>query len=154
MRNKKAIDERVLLERRKIGSDAFQILFFGLIISVLIQQFINDAPFIQYAYKFVLFIVVSIYIIFRNLLAGNDMYSEVKSNRKMNFINSVVMGLIVAISNTLLREDISTYSTFDVILIGTVTFISAILFAYICLEAISFLSKKRQQNIEAKLDSE
>ena len=38
-------DERIVLQRRKVGSDAFGILFYGLLASVLVQQFILLAPF-------------------------------------------------------------------------------------------------------------
>lgn len=48
MKKQAIIDERVLLQKSKIGSDGFQILLIGLIASILIQQYIFDAPFSQY----------------------------------------------------------------------------------------------------------
>jgi hypothetical protein len=56
-------DERIVYQKRKIGSDAFGIIYFGLIISILLQQFMFDAPFSQYAAEFVLFVVAAVYII-------------------------------------------------------------------------------------------
>lgn len=47
MKNKIQKDERVLVQKRKIGSDAFNMLFFGLLISVLVQQYLFNSPFTQ-----------------------------------------------------------------------------------------------------------
>ena len=46
-------DERIVLQRRKVGSDAFGILFYGLLASVLAQQFIL-CTFSQYAAELIL----------------------------------------------------------------------------------------------------
>lgn len=52
MKKSKMNDERVVSQRRKIQSDAYQILVYCLLISVLIQQFIMNAPFEQFAVEF------------------------------------------------------------------------------------------------------
>lgn len=49
MRKQVKEDERVLAQKRKIGNDAFQILLYGLIAVILIQAYLFNAPFSQYA---------------------------------------------------------------------------------------------------------
>lgn len=51
-------------------SDAYQILVYCLMISVLIQQFIMNAPFAQFAVEFFCLIGSGIYITIRNLSVG------------------------------------------------------------------------------------
>ena len=45
MKREKIQDERIIFQKQKIGSDAFGIVFFGLLISVLLQQFELKATF-------------------------------------------------------------------------------------------------------------
>lgn len=52
MKNNKIQDERILLERRKIQSEAYEWLVVGLMISIIVQQFFMNAPFAQYAVEF------------------------------------------------------------------------------------------------------
>lgn len=147
-------DERVLLEKRKIGSDGFQIVFFALLISILVQQFIFNAPFIQYAYEFILFITISIYILFRNYIVGNDLYETYRSTHKMNILTSVVCGMVVAVINLIQRGTVVNFGTTDSILIFGVTFVSAALTAFVGLTLYHTLNKNRQKKLEARLDED
>ncbi|MEA4813293.1 MAG: DUF6773 family protein, partial [Oscillospiraceae bacterium] len=129
-------DERVLAQKRKIGSDAFNILWIGLLISVLVQQYLFNAPFAQYAVEFVLFIAASIYIVIRNLMVGNDLFRSPKGGQVIVIINSLVCGLTVAVINTILNY--AKYSqTFklpvsaETVLIAGITFISAAAIAFV-----------------------
>lgn len=157
MKNKIQKDERVLAQKRKIGSDAFNILWIGLIISVLVQQYLFNAPFLQYAVEIVLFIMASIYIIIRNLIDGNDLFSSKKGGQSIVIINSLVCGFTVAIINTILNymqysETFKLPITINTVLVAGITFISATATAFVALELIYLMNKKKQKNIESYLN--
>lgn len=73
LRKKLIEDERIAAQRRKIQSDACGILLIVLLVSTLVQQYVFDAPFSQYAVEFVCFVGASIYIVIRNIISGNDL---------------------------------------------------------------------------------
>lgn len=122
-------DERILAQKRKIGSDAFNILWVGLIISVLVQQYLFDAPFSQYVVEIVLFIAASVYIIVRNLMVGNDLFDSKRGGQATVIINSLVCGFTVAVINTALNyvkysETADLSISLNTVLIALITFIS------------------------------
>lgn len=150
-------DERVLAQKRKIGSDAFQILFYGLLLSVLVQQYLFKAPFTQYAVEFVLFIVLSIYVLVRNFMVGNDLFASKMSGQTLVVINSLVCGITVTIVNTVLNyaqygKTVKIPIALNTVLVAAITFVCATVFAFAVLELFYFLNKKKQKNIEARLN--
>jgi cell shape-determining protein MreD len=158
MRTEKIQDERIIAQRRKIGSDAFQILFYGLILSVLIQQYMFNAPFSQYVVEVVLLLTVSIYIVIRNLIAGNDLFTSGKAGNKLVIINSLVCGLAVAVVNTTLNYikfgDLFKTDIVNTLLVSFVTFLSSSIFAFAVFEILYILNKKKQMKIELSLKDE
>lgn len=157
MKNQIQQDERVLAQKRKIGSDAFNILLIGLMISVLIQQYLFNAPFTQYAVEIVLFIAASIYVIIRNLIDGNDLFASKKGGQAIVIINSLVCGLTVAVINTILNymkysETVKLPIVINTGLVGGITFISATITAFFVLELVYLVNKKKQKNIESHLN--
>lgn len=83
MKREKIQDERIIFQKQKIGSDAFGIVFFGLLISVLLQQIVFEAPLSQYAAEFILFTVAAIYVVLRNIVAGIDIFCEGTEGRRI-----------------------------------------------------------------------
>jgi len=158
MKREKIQDERLLAQKRKIGSDAFQILFYGLLLSVLIQQYMFNAPFSQYAVEVVLFLVTSIYVVIRNLMVGNDLFTSNKLGNKLVIINSVVCGLTVAVVNTTLNylkyRDLFKTDIVNTMLVALITFLSASFIAFVPLETLYIINKKKQMQMEAKLKDE
>lgn len=157
MKNQIQKDERVLAQKRKIGSDAFNILWIALIISVLVQQYFFNAPFVQYAVEIVLFIAVSIYIIIRNLIHGNDLFASKKGGQAIVIINSLVCGCTVTIINTILNymqysETVKLPIGINTVLVGGITFISATATAFVGLELMYLANNKKQKNIESHLN--
>ena len=67
-------DERVISAKRKIQSDGFSIVWFLLLISVLVQQYVFKAPFSQYVVEMVIWLTMSVYILILNIAKGNDIY--------------------------------------------------------------------------------
>lgn len=155
MKKEKIQDERVLFQKRKIGSDAFQILFFGLTLSVFIQEYIFKAPFSQYAVEAVLLIFIAIYVVIRNLMVGNDIFSSHKMGQKLVFINSIVCGLIVAVINSTYNYinfgERFTKNILNTVLIPSITFFSASITAFVMFEILYIVNKKKQMQMDAKL---
>lgn len=153
---KKAIiqDERIIYQKRKIGSDAFGILYFGLIVSILIQQFMFDAAFSQYAAEFILFMVAAIYVVIRSILVGNNIYGGRFTGQKMVVLNSIVCGLtIAAVTTTLNAINLGMGKmggASGIVLIAIITFVSGALVAFAALEFLYILNRKRQEQMEAK----
>jgi hypothetical protein len=154
MKRREIQDERILAQKRKIGSDAFQIVFYGLLLSVLIQQFLFQAPFSQYIVEFILFITASLYIVIRNLTVGHDIFSAHKMGQKLVIINSIVSGLVIAVINSFLNYirlgELFTTDLMNSLLVTFVTFIIASIVAFLMFEALYIVNRKRQLQIETK----
>ena len=147
-------DERIVSQKRRIGSDAFGIIYFGLIASILIQQFIFDAPFSQYAAEFILFMAAAAYIVVRNIIVGNSLFGDRFNVQKMVVINSVVCGLaITTITTTLNSFGFGLGKMGDTTGIGLtvlITFASGTLAAFIGFEFLYIINKRRQNQIDDK----
>ena len=96
-------DERVLSQKRKIGNDAFQIIFLGLFLSIFVQSYIFNADFSQYAVEVILLIVGALYVIVRNITVGNNIFESNNVNQRFVIINSIICGIIVVVINTTLN---------------------------------------------------
>ena len=154
MKNIKIQDERILSQRRKIQSDGFGVLFFGLLISIVLQKFIFDAPFSQYASEFILLMVAAIYVEARNIINGSGTYSMDFSGQNLVVIHSIVCGLAIAALAT----------TFNIINLGInqmggaggivvtsfITFVFGVLISFVVLQIIFMINTKRQKQIDEK----
>lgn len=158
MKNKKIQDERVTLQKQKVSSDAFGILFYGLLISVLIQQFIFNAPFAQYAVEWILFIVASIYIIIRNITVGNNLFGCKNNGQKMVVINSIISGITIAIVATTLNIiDIGFQQMgglYNIVIVFLKGFACGTLPSFIIWETFYLINRKRQKQLDEKYSDE
>jgi len=158
MRKQKIHDERILTQKRKIGSDAFQILFYSLLLSVLVQQYMFNAPFSQYAVETILLLAISIYIIVRNIMVGNDLFESSKYNQKLVVVNSIVSGLVFAIINTTLNYiklgDSLKIDIINTVLVFVITFLCLFIIAFVVFEILYVINKKKQKQIESILNNE
>jgi uncharacterized membrane protein len=157
MRNQKINDERVLAQKRKIQSDAFSVLFFGLLLSVLVQQFIFHAPISQYLVELIFFLSSSIYLLVRDILNGNDIFSN-QSSKKIIIINSFVCGLTITIIHTALNYlklgSLFTTDFSNTLLISLTTFLCTTTIAYIGFKLLYTVNMKRKQQLETKFNDE
>ncbi len=158
MRRPNVTDERILAERRKIGSEACSLLMLVLLGSVLVQQYLFDAPFAQYAVEFVCFIGASVYILVRNLLTGINLFGAKKSFRAMVTLNSVVCALTITAINGILgymryRESFGGNPGMFILTL-TVTFVCAAVASFAALSVLYHLGNKRQAQIEKSLNEE
>lgn len=145
MSNRHNTDERVIMLRRKIGSEAFSLLYIGLLISIIIQQQVFKAPFVQYAVEFYLFIFAAIYVLIRNYFVGNNMV--IFKNQVGVVFYSILSGSVVATlvsTFNILRQGKVAWS----ILVFLITFFSASLFSFPILQVIYIVNKRKQENLE------
>ena len=158
MKKEKIQDERVLLQKRKIGNDAFQILSLGLFLSVLVQSYIFNATFSQYAVEIILLIVVSLYVIVRNIIVGNDIFDSNKVNQSVVIINSFICGIIITIVNTILNyikfREIFTTDIVNSVVVSLVTFVCASVVSFVVLQILYVINKRKQIQIEIQLEDD
>jgi hypothetical protein len=157
MKNQNLHDERVVAQRRKITSEAYGILMFVLLSSIVIQQFLLNAPFEQYAVEFISFFGISIYIIIRYMTLGLDLYGEGKRSKAIPFVNSIVTGLVVAAITGFLNykqysEQYEEDGIIYFIAVLAITFISAAVSAFVVLSFLDHLNKRKQAKIQKHLD--
>lgn len=157
MKKQNSQDERVVAQRRKINSEAYGILMIVLLCSMLVQQFLLNAPFEQYAVEFIGFFGMSIYMIIRYMTLGLNIYGEGKRAKAIPFVNSIVAGIVVTAINGVLnytqyaeryKEDGIGYF----IAVLAVTFISATVSTFVVLSCLNYLNKKKQAKIQKQLD--
>ena len=150
---KKQQDERVVAERRKIGSETCQLLMFALVGSILVKQFAYAAPFSQYAVEFICVMGASVYILIRNFLSGNNLFDSKRDSKIMLVVKSMIIALAVAAINGVYRyieyEEHFTDEIGLFILTLAITFVSAFVVTFTVLFALYLINKKRQEKIEA-----
>jgi hypothetical protein len=154
MKNVNIQDERILSLRRKIQSDAFGVLFWGLFISILLQKFMFNAPFADYAAEFILLIVSAIYVEGRNIITGSGTYSIDFSGQKLVVIHSVVSGLaIAAIATTFNTINLGSEqmgSAGGIAITTLITFASGALISFFVFQILFVINKKKQKLIDEK----
>lgn len=144
MKKSKINDERIVSQRRMIQSDAYQILVNCLMISILIQQFILNAPIAQFAVEFLCLIGIGIYIRIRNLSAGVDIWDSPKQTNKKLLINSVISGGICVSLLIILAGERKVW---NMILI----FVAVTIVYYLTHLVLRNINKKRQLQIDDEL---
>ena len=159
MKNKKIKDERVILLNQKIQSDACIVMLLFLTASILIQTYVFNAPFSQYAVELICVIVAVAYIVIRSIWAGNDYVSNPKNRKKMTVINVLVLSIAVSAVNGIfnyIHYSNKYTGLFDGHFIAAVavTFISMALFSSILFGLLYVFNKKSQQKIEDNLNNE
>ena len=159
MKTQNPQDERVVAQRRKINSEAHGILIIALLSSILIQQFLLNAPFEQYAAEFICFFGVSFYIIIRYMMVGLSIHGESKQAKVIYFINSIVAGAAVTTITGILNyaqyaERYKEDGTGYFIAMLAITFISASFLCFVVLSGVYYLNKKKQAKIQKHLDED
>ncbi|CUX37719.1 hypothetical protein BN3590_01077 [Clostridium sp. C105KSO15] len=150
-------DERVVAQRRKINSEAYGILMIVLLGSILVQQFLLNAPFKQYAVEVICFFGMSLYMTIRYMTLGLDIYGEGKRAKAIPLVNSIVAGLVVTVINGVLNyvqyaEKYKEEGIVYFIAVLAVTFISATISTFVVMSCLHYLNKKNQAKIQKQLD--
>jgi peptidoglycan/LPS O-acetylase OafA/YrhL len=159
MKKQNSQDERVIAQRRKINSEAYGILMIALLGSILVQQFLLNAPFEQYTVEFICFFGMSLYMIIRYMTLGLNIYGEGKLAKDIPYLKSLVVGIVVTAIN-----GVTNYSQYAekykedgigyFIAMLAVTFISATVSVFVVLTCLDYLNKKKQEKIQKQLDEE
>lgn len=159
MRNQTMQDERVSAQRLKINSDAFGILMIALLASILIQQYPLNAPFEQYAVECICFFGMSIYMTVRYIALGLSIYGEGTRAKGVLFLTSIVSGTVATAVNGVLNyaKYADRYRADGIgyfVAVLAITFFSAAGFVYVILSLVACLTRKRQSNIQRRLDED
>ncbi len=144
-------DEREINERRKITNEAFSLVMFFLLASMLIQQFIFKAAPEEYATEIVCFFGASAYILIRNISSGNNFTPNL--SKKLLITNSLVNGVVItAVTAFQMVKDSMNLKEkiFTLVLI----FIIATVGSFFSLYTIRKLNQRKIKKIEAELDEE
>lgn len=144
-------DEREINERRKITNEAFSLVMFFLLASMLIQQFIFKAAPAEYATEIVCFFGASAYILIRNISSGNNFTPNLSN--KLLATNSLVNGVVItAVTAFQMVKDSMNLKEkiFTLVLI----FIIATVGSFFSLYTIRKLNQRKIKKIEAELDEE
>lgn len=140
-------DERILLARRKIQSEAYGWLVYLLMISIIVQQFFMKAPFAQYAVEFFALIGCGLYISIRHFKEGIDIWNSKGNGRKKLLLNTIVSGVVSVIIFALLSGiyDIKNLTSY---------FVSFVIFFFVFHSSVIAINNKKQQTIENKLNED
>jgi hypothetical protein len=147
MKKSKMNDERIVSQRRKIQSDAYQILVYCLMISVLIQQFIMNAPFEQFAVEFFCLIGSGIYITIRNLSVGVYIWDPPNQTNKKLLTNSIISGGICVSLLIILAGDRKVWNM-------TLIFVAVTIIHFLTHLVLRNINKKRQRQIDDEISSD
>lgn len=159
MRKQTMHDERVAAQRRKMNSEAYGILMLVLLASILVQQFLLNAPFEQYAVECICFFGMSFYMVIRYMTVGLSIYGEGKRTKSIPWVSSIVTGIAVTVVNGVLNYSkyAERYNEDGIgyfIAVLAITFISATVFAFAVLSIFGVLNKKRQAAIDKRLNDD
>ncbi|WP_097027178.1 DUF6773 family protein [Clostridium peptidivorans] len=150
-------DERAVAQKRKIGSEACNLLLGGLIISLLIKQYVFNIPSSQYATELICLFGAFIYIVIRNIIAGNDLYETKNNGKKSVIVSSLVGGLatcvIAGIANYARYGEKYTDGSLFMITLA-ILFVSGTVVTLFIVSSIYILNQKRQKKIAEELDKE
>lgn len=156
MKMKSMQDERIVAQKRKIGSDTCTLLLGGLLISLLVQEYILNAPFSQYAAEFICTVGACIYIVIRNIIAGNDIFRTGKNSKKMIIVNSIVGGFtmcaITGIANYARYGEKFTTGLLFITL--AITFVIGTVMMFLGFSFINIINQRKQRKITEELDKE
>lgn len=147
MKNEKLSDERTSSVKRKIYSEGFGLIMMILFVSVLIQQFIFQAPFQQYGVEFVCFFGGCYYMIIRSIFLGNTVYEiPNKKIRKYFILNASVCACTITIITVISRMKKDPVDV-TFILLTALFFVIEFCVAYFVPVFVHRINKNRQNKI-------
>ena len=158
MKNQNLQDERIVSQHRKIKSDAFSIVFFILLISVVVQQSFLNAPFEQFAVELICLVGMAVYMTVRYLALGLDLFDEGKQAKYSLVVNTLAISILATVIHGVLNYTRNTehYADNLGLFAGTlaVFFICVTLLCFIVMLCFYYINKKRQEQINNKLDED
>lgn len=159
MKNKKIKDERIVQLTNKIFGEAFLVVVFGLIVSVMVKAYLFNLPVTEYASELIIVALSILYVAVRSMIKGNTLIDASKRGKLL----SVILILLLSIGVTVLNgiKNYASYKElyteiFDMhfLMVLLVSFISSTIFISLAFFLIYVLHKKGQQKIEKEIDEE
>lgn len=157
MKNKKIKDERIVQLTNKIFGEAFLVVVFGLIVSVMVKAYLFNLPVTEYASELIIVALSILYVAVRSMIKGNTLIDASKRGKLL----SVILILLLSIGVTVLNG-IKNYASYKELYTGIfdthflmvllVSFISSTIFISLAFFLIYVLHKKGQQKIEKEID--
>lgn len=147
MKNNMINDERILLARRKIQSDAYGWLVGVLLISIIVQQFFMQAPFAQYAVEFFVLIGCGLYMIIYHFKEGIDIWNTKGQDNKKLLLNTIISGVASAILFAFISGEYDVKNLISY-------FVSFVMFFFLFNLVMRFINKKNQEVIYNKLNED
>ncbi|HOQ09187.1 MAG TPA: hypothetical protein PLG09_03590 [Syntrophomonadaceae bacterium] len=149
-------DERTTAQRRKIASETCSLLLLALMVAILVQQYVLNVPFANYAAEFICFFGACFYLLIRNIASGINLFSREITRIRNVLIYSVISGLticlVTGIANYARYGDNAAPGTWLAAL--SITFVCGTVAAFAGFSLIYYLNNKKQQSINAELDKE
>jgi len=157
MKNNAVQDERAVAQKSKIGSEACNLLLSGLFISLLVKEYIFNVPFSQYSTELILLFGALIYIVIRNIIAGNNLYGNKNNDKKSVIVTSIIGGLATCVISGIINyarygEKYTDVKFFLITL--AILFVSGTVITFFVYSPIYILNQKRQAKIAEELDKE
>ena len=147
MKCSKNQDERILTQKRKVQSDAFQLLIYYLLIAILVQKFIFNAPFYQIVVELIGVVGAAFYVEIRNLLLGNDIYSTSTETKKNIVKRSIISGCVC----TIILLTLAGITDIKILLVSFLCItISFAVFSFL----LYYLNRKKKDKIEEELNKD
>ena len=155
MTNNNIKDERVMEQRRKIGSDAYQLISMFLLASIVYNMFILNAPKSAYITEVIAFFGGSAYVIFKNIMIGNDLNGDCAIGTKKPTMRKYLLTSLISsltITTVLVINDYTRYMQNK----EKIIIIFLCMFAYWFLShwGLNMLSKKRSDKIAKQYEEE
>jgi len=152
---KKLQDERITALGQKISSEACAIVMGLLIVSILVQQLLLDAPFEQYLAECICFLTMAFYIVIRYVALGLNPHAEGKSAKATPLTTAITIGITTTARTAYVEyEGICLQKGWGIyIAVLAVGFIVATFASYAGISYIYYLSKNKQAKIEKQLDA-
>lgn len=147
MKRERIEDERILQERRKIQSKAYGLLIYGLLLSVLVQQFFLKAPFEQYAVELFSVICMGIYGTINCISGGIDLWESSTYTARKLVKRSLLCGFLVLLCYIILTGEDSITNMIFMAMFWTLSH-------YIIHLSLNFLLKRRKKQIEQELNQQ
>lgn len=147
MKNNYIQDERILSERRKIQSRGYAWITIILLISVVVQQFILNAPFAQYAVELFLLFGCGLYNIISNYQKGIDIWNPKGEGKKQILFNTILTGiasvlLFAFLSGNFQKTNLLLY------------FVAFIVFFFITRLIMIAITNKKLEAIDKEIDND
>lgn len=159
MKFNKIKDERVIQVSSKIQSEAYFLVLFFLLTSVIIKSYVLDWSFSQYVVELGVITLSTVYIAVRSMMVGHNFMNSSKSRKIVKILGVLALCLIITIVNGI--RNYSLYGKkytgiFDGHFIAVLlfTFISAAILILAVFALLYWFDRKGQQRMERKINNE